>query len=81
MSEHTVTAYDDELNVMAGRIAEMGGLAEKVLQKPFPRWCPGYWHLPATIEQDRRLDELQQEVEMRDDRNHRTPAADGTGSS
>ncbi|MBO9423965.1 MULTISPECIES: phosphate signaling complex protein PhoU [Stappiaceae] len=64
MSEHTVTAYDDELNVMAGRIAEMGGLAEKAFAEAVSALVSGDTELARqVIDQDRRLDALHQEVE------------------
>ncbi|XYK82129.1 MAG: phosphate signaling complex protein PhoU [Labrenzia sp.] len=64
MSEHTVTAYDDELNVMAGRIAEMGGLAEKAFAEAVSALVSGDTDLARqVIDQDRRLDALHQDVE------------------
>jgi phosphate transport system protein len=31
MSDHTVKAYDEELHFIGGKLAEMGGIAEKML--------------------------------------------------
>lgn len=64
MSEHTVTAYDDELNALAGRIAEMGGLAEKAFADAVSALVSHDANLARqTIENDRRLDALHQEAE------------------
>jgi phosphate transport system protein len=64
MSEHKLTAYDDELNVMAGRIAEMGGLAEKAFAEAVSALVSGDTDLARrVIDQDRRLDALHQDVE------------------
>jgi phosphate transport system protein len=66
MSEHIVTSYDEELTVLKSRIAEMGGLAEVLISNAVSALVKQDLALAeATIEQDRRLDELQQEVEMK----------------
>ncbi len=64
MSEHIVTAYDDELNTMAGRIAEMGGLAEKAFADAVSALLSGDAELARkVISEDKRLDALHQDVE------------------
>lgn len=66
MAEHTVKAYDDELTALAGRIAEMGGLAESTVNDAVAALVTQDLELARkTIEQDGRLDELLQEIEMR----------------
>lgn len=66
MSDHIVTSYDEELTVLKSRIAEMGGLAEVLISNAVSALVKQDLALAeATIEQDRRLDELQQEVEMK----------------
>lgn len=65
MAEHTVKAYDEELTALAGRIAEMGGLAETTVSNSVTALVTQDLDLArATIEQDARLDELFQEIEM-----------------
>ncbi|WP_420411781.1 phosphate signaling complex protein PhoU [Roseibium sp.] len=64
MSEHIVTAYDDELNAMAGRIAEMGGLAEKAFADAVSALVSGDTDLARkVVSEDARLDSLHQDVE------------------
>ncbi|ESR27250.1 phosphate signaling complex protein PhoU [Lutibaculum baratangense] len=63
-SEHTVSAFDHELNELAVRIAQMGGLAEKILTDAvhaFDRRDEDLAH--AVIDGDVRIDELEAEVE------------------
>ncbi len=64
MSEHTVTAYDEELTKMAGKVAEMGGLAEKAFSDAVSALVSQDLDLArSTIKQDERLDQLHQDVE------------------
>ncbi|MBO6508639.1 MAG: phosphate signaling complex protein PhoU [Roseibium sp.] len=64
MSEHTVTAYDDELTEMAGKVAEMGGLAEKAFADAVSALVSQDLALAkSTILQDERLDNLHQDIE------------------
>lgn len=64
MPEHTVRAYDDELNAMAGRIAEMGGLAEQAFADAVAALVSGDTELARkVVSQDARLDALHQNVE------------------
>ncbi|WP_181703761.1 phosphate signaling complex protein PhoU [Chthonobacter albigriseus] len=64
--EHTVTAYEQELRGLAGRIAEMGGLAEHLVADAIVALT----RLDASLAQriiadDLRLDALQRETEER----------------
>nr|MEC9421444.1 phosphate signaling complex protein PhoU [Pseudomonadota bacterium] len=66
MSEHTVSAYDDELTVMAGKVAEMGGLAEKAFADAVSALVSQDLELAkATIKGDVRLDNLYNELEVK----------------
>jgi len=66
MAEHTVKAYDAELTSLAGRIAEMGGLAETIVSNSVAALVTQDLDLArSTIDQDGRLDELLLEIEMR----------------
>jgi phosphate transport system protein len=64
MSEHIVAAYDDELTGIAGLIAEMGGLAERMLVDAVTALVRVDTHLAqSVIATDLRLDALQRRVE------------------
>ncbi|WP_126402228.1 phosphate signaling complex protein PhoU [Blastochloris tepida] len=64
MTDHTVRAYDTELIELRQRIAEMGGLAEKMLSDAMQSLLKRDTTLAQTaIIADRRLDLLQREVE------------------
>ncbi|MEM5584431.1 MULTISPECIES: phosphate signaling complex protein PhoU [unclassified Roseibium] len=66
MAEHTVSAYDEELTAMAGKVAEMGGLAEKAFADAISALVSQDLELArSTIDKDARLDRLQQEVESK----------------
>ncbi|MBN8179822.1 phosphate signaling complex protein PhoU [Roseibium aggregatum] len=66
MSEHTVTAYDDELTAMAGKVAEMGGIAEKAFADAVSALVSQDLELAkATIKGDVRLDTLYNELEVK----------------
>ncbi|PVB62952.1 phosphate signaling complex protein PhoU [Labrenzia sp. 011] len=66
MSEHTVSAYDQELTELAGKVAEMGGLAEKAFSDAVSSLVSQDLELAkVTIQKDERLDTLQQEVEVK----------------
>ncbi|GAB2185430.1 phosphate signaling complex protein PhoU [Roseibium sp. LAB1] len=66
MSEHTVTAYDDELTAMAGKVAEMGGIAEKAFADAVSALVSQDLELAkATIKGDVRLDSLYNELEVK----------------
>ena len=64
MSEHTVKAYDAELDLIGAKIAEMGGIAEKMLSDAMDALA----NLDVALAQkvlgsDPRLDGLQREIE------------------
>ncbi|ALK10986.1 phosphate signaling complex protein PhoU [Blastochloris viridis] len=64
MTEHTVRSYDTDLVELRQRIAEMGGLAEKMLSEAMQALLKRDLILAQTaIVADRRLDLLQREVE------------------
>ena len=66
ITDHTVRAYDAELIELRQRIAEMGGLAEKMLSDAMQALLKRDTTLAQTaIVADRRLDLLQREVEDR----------------
>ncbi|NBN64302.1 phosphate signaling complex protein PhoU [Pannonibacter tanglangensis] len=66
MSEHTVSSYDEELRELAGRVAEMGGLAEALVNDAVTALLSqDLEKAHKTILQDARLDELQQEIEAK----------------
>ena len=64
MAEHIVTAYDKELGLLGRKIAEMGGIAEKMLSDAMDALVDLDADLArATVSVDPRLDLLQREVE------------------
>jgi phosphate transport system protein len=64
MTEHTMRAFDKELETLGRRIAEMGGLAEKMISDAMDALASLDVELArATIAMDPRLDALQREVE------------------
>lgn len=64
MSDHIVSAYDQELKSLTGRIAEMGGLAENIVADSITALMRLDTELSQQIIQsDRRLDQLQQQIE------------------
>ena len=64
MSDHIVTAFDDDLIHIQAKIAEMGGLAEEQLSKALEAVRLGDAALAEqVIQMDERLDELEFEVE------------------
>ncbi len=64
MTEHTVRAYDAELEIIGRKIAEMGGIAERMLADSMDALVRLDVALAAQVVQsDPRLDELQREVE------------------
>jgi phosphate transport system protein len=64
MSEHIVKAYDKELGALGRRIAEMGGIAEKMINDAMDALSGLDAELArATVATDPRLDALQREVE------------------
>ncbi len=64
MTEHIVKAYDKELDLLGRKIAEMGGLAEKMLSDAMDALVDLDADLArATVAVDPRLDLLQREIE------------------
>ena len=66
MSGHIVSSYDADLQDLRRSISEMGGIAEKMMAEAgeaLVRRDPAL--AQAVIAQDRRLDELQREIEER----------------
>jgi phosphate transport system protein len=64
MSEHTVAAYDKELGQLGRNIAEMGGLAEKMISDAMDALLSMDVELArAVVATDQRLDTLQRQVE------------------
>jgi phosphate transport system protein len=66
MSTHTVKAFDQELTDLGRRIAEMGGIAERMLADATTALEKGDIELAQTvIEADPRLDAMERELEER----------------
>ncbi|PTW62148.1 PhoU-like phosphate uptake regulator [Breoghania corrubedonensis] len=64
MSEHIVTAFDQDLKQLAGKIAEMGGLAETIVNDSITALMRMDGELAqSVIQADRRLDALQFHIE------------------
>ena len=64
MTDHTVRAYDAELEIIGRKIAEMGGIAERMLSDSMDALVRLDVDLAAQVVQsDPRLDELQREIE------------------
>ena len=64
MSDHIVAAYDKELGLLGRKIAEMGGIAEKMLSDAMDSLADLDADLArATVAVDPRLDLLQREIE------------------
>ncbi len=64
MPEHIVKAYDKELDLLGRKIAEMGGIAEKMLSDAMDALVDFDADLArATVAVDPRLDMLQREIE------------------
>lgn len=64
MSQHTVAAFDEELTELAGWIAEMGGLAERMLVSAVTALARIDTDLAQTvINDDYRLDTAQRRIE------------------
>ncbi len=64
MSDHIVSAYDKELGLLGRKIAEMGGIAEKMLSDAMDSLSDLDADLArATVAADPRLDMLQREIE------------------
>ena len=63
--EHTVKAFDEDINQLRGLISEMGGRAELALTRAMTALNTGDLDLAAeVIRDDRRIDALEAEVEL-----------------
>lgn len=63
-SQHTVRSYDQDLNYLAGRIAEMGGHAERMIEQSIQALVTGDGKLAqAVIADDGFLDAAQREID------------------
>lgn len=66
MTDHTVKAYDEELQFVGRKIAEMGGIAEQMLADSMEALTRADTELARkTVAADARLDLLEREVEER----------------
>lgn len=64
MSEHTVKAFDEDLNGLRALIAEMGGLTEAAIDDAMTALQRGDTALAArVVEGDRRIDELEAQTD------------------
>jgi len=64
MPDHIVRAYDKELEILGRKIAEMGGIAEKMLSDAMDALADLDTDLAnATVSSDQRLDLLQRDIE------------------
>jgi phosphate transport system protein len=64
VNDHTVKAFDDDLNRMRGLISEMGGRAEQALLQAMTALSNGDLELAATVVKgDKKIDALETEVE------------------
>ncbi|MEO0498328.1 MAG: phosphate signaling complex protein PhoU [Pseudomonadota bacterium] len=64
LGEHTVSAYDDELQGIVGKIVEMGGQAERILDQAVSALLKGDQALAQTaIAGDKLLNSLQRDVD------------------
>jgi phosphate transport system protein len=64
MTEHTVTAFEEELKLLDSKIAQMGGLAEQLLAHAIDALQNRDPELAVTtIQQDEMIDRLENEVE------------------
>jgi phosphate uptake regulator len=72
--QHTVRAYDKDLDLLERRIAEMGGLAEKMVIDAVDALSSGDTVLAhQVVETDPRLDLLQREIEEQATEGHGSP--------
>lgn len=64
MADHTVTAYDDELQTLARYIAEMGGISESMIGESLLSLLQADTErAKKVIAEDKDLDDLQRQVE------------------
>ena len=66
MSEHTVSAYDQDLNWLRSKIAEMGGMAEQIIEQAVVAICNNDQAIAkSVIADDKALDAAQHELNER----------------
>lgn len=66
MDEHIVTSYDEELKFIVRRISEMGGQAERIVERAVAALMRSDWGLAqAVVADDLLLDAAQREVDER----------------
>ena len=64
MNEHTVTAFDQDLRELTAKIAEMGGLAERLVDEALTALMRNDTNLAQRIiVDDKRIDDLQRTIE------------------
>ena len=64
MTDHTVKAFDEDITRLRGLIAEMGGLAQLAIGDAMQALISGDEKLAGeVVERDRKLDELESEVD------------------
>ena len=64
MTEHTVSSYDDDLRNLTGRIAEMGGQAESMVEEAINALVrQDVKAAQATAARDRAINKMEQEIE------------------
>src|SRR3546814_5643135 len=65
VNDHTVKAFDEDLNRMRGLISEMGGRAEQALLQAMTALSKGDLDLAAqVVRDDKKIDALESEVEQ-----------------
>ena len=64
MPQHISTAYDDDLLLISGKLTEMGGICEEMLNKSLQAILKNQSDLAQSIIQtDEKVDELENEIE------------------
>ncbi len=65
VNDHTVKAFDEDINRLRGLISEMGGRAEQALLQAMTALSKGDLALAAqVVEGDKKIDALEAEVEQ-----------------
>src|SRR3546814_6767845 len=65
VNDHTVKAFDEDLNRLRGLISEMGGRAEQALLQAMTALSKGDLDLAAqVVRDDKKIDALESEVEQ-----------------
>lgn len=64
MSDHTVTAFDDDLHLLVAKITEMGGIAENMVGRSVSALISADKGLgQSVVAEDKHLDALQMEID------------------